>query len=1101
MYRQKFNNLDNVKAILMQSSKKPLAEIPKEYIENIIVNWDDMHEMNLKIPSIEYKDGIRKENRLYNQIKGKTQQIILENPNIRFIIDAISISEEKIGDTVYKTKTIQCKSFEKTIDEKLVLNEDTIYELYNDDGTGLLNEFELYNKNWKVKYVSDKAKYETGIIRKETNVAIGNNLSYEGVRDILIWSYNNPIVAFSSKTYVNFHVKYKGVQTIYNGNIQANLDFTHTSENLHTGIEKIEAYYCKYEGDYCIKYVISLADGIEKTFYETFCFIDNMNLMIDSIELIYCTGEEIESTYLRRRNIEQGEYKWLDILRDNVSNGYDGLYVEFDTINKEISVYNRSEYGEHHGILLSYNNYIKGINKDVVGDDIVTKVRVTSTDYSIAEVNKFGGEYIYDYSYAYNNDIMTDELKEAWDKYIEFVNTNEGSLVNYREERSSYNKELVKLESEKVAIDYDIQNLQTLQTVLFSQQTESGVDMSAEIEDYYNKIQERKNRFEEVMSAISELNDRMTLLSSEMNSLQEKYKIEACGLFNEEMIEELYDLTIFEEINDDSFSSAKELYENYLYLIYIRNNQGMEFNIDTTGFLENIIIPKGLTWDYYIQIGSFVDLEDNTDIDIEERGLRIISYTLDIKNKTISNLTLTNRDRKVDQLSGFTQLKNIAKRTNAFVNNNKSTWNESKIANQNIASVMSGIDLSKIGVSSSNNGVSIIQNKAGIFVGDSNNYNNTTAKMLRNVIPDEVTTTALDENGNENQIYIGRSLICISNDNFKTCKTAITGNSITADLLKGKIILGEQLEISTENGNFRIGDITSINNEEKVAFGMRITDGDGIDRIFIGIDYEDNKAKMQMYDENGDIVLSDVGRISEIQYEKERAIDLDAPIFCDLKFKQNVLEVQEVSLSLKLYDFVVYSKGLEANGGGILDISGKSSNISINEGTSLIKDKRQILFKGTGVKKDITEFTELEEFEFIIDEETGETAKMYLPPIELNPESTIETNEIKSYDTQEHKHEVNIDLGEVSVTGSIEIESHNHPEIRGIFKEENQKPTNISVYINDELVIEGINEDTDDIDLTPYIPELNGTHTLAIHSETRGIVSAHIYARTLSAWK
>ena len=1017
MYRQNLNKLDNITATLMQTPKKPLCELPIEYIESIVLTWDDLHTMSLSIPSIININGVRKENIIYNKIKGKSQQIIISNPDIRFYIDTMSIKEEKLSgtDIIFKTKTITCKSFENTISEKLILNEDTLYDLYNDDGTGILNEFEAYNKGWKVRYVSDNAKYETGIIRKETTINIGSSKTYEGARDILLWSYNTPINAYSDKTYVDFKVKYKNVVTTYNGAVQSDLNFTHTSDELHTGIKSIEAYYCKYEGDYCVKYIVKLADDIEKTFYETFCFIDNMQLTIGSIDLIYCTGEEIEDTYTRKRNIEQGEYKWLDILRSTLSNGYDGLYVEFDTINKEISVFNRSEYGSHHGIQFSYKNYVQAINKNIVGDDIVSKVRVTSTDYSISEVNKFGGEYIYDYSYAYNNDIMSDELKEAWDKYMEFVDSNEGSLVSYREEKATLNKELIKLESEKVAIDYDIQNLQTLQSVLFSQQTESSVDMSAEIEDYYNKIQERQTRFAEVMSSISVLNDKIALLNSNLNSLQEKYSFETCGLFDDDLLDELYSLTIYEEISDDSFTSAKELYENYLYLIYIRNNQGVEFNIDSVGFIENLIVPKGLTWNYYLELGSFVDLENAEGIDVEERGVRIIGYTIDLKNKTITDITLTNRDRKVNELSGAFLLRDMAKRSNAFVNNNKSTWSQSKISNKNISSLMSGIDLSKVGVRSNGEGVSIIQNKAGIFVTDNNNYNNTTAKMLRNVIPDEVTTTALDENGNENQIYIGRSLICISNDNFKTCKTAITGNSITADLLKGKIILGEQLEISTENGNFRIGDITSINNEEKVAFGMRITDGDGIDRIFIGIDYEDNKAKMQMYDENGDIVLSDVGRISEIQYEKERAIDLDAPIFCDLKFKQNVLEVQEVSLSLKLYDFVVYSKGLEANGGGILDISGKSSNISINEGTSLIKDKRQILFKGTGVKKDITEFTELEEFEFIIDEETGETAKMYLPPIELNPESTIETNEIKSYDTQEHKHEVNIDLGEVSV--------------------------------------------------------------------------------------
>ena len=113
---------------------------------------------------------------------------------------------------------------------------------------------------------------------------------------------------------------------------------------------------------------------------------------------------------------------------------------------------------------------------------------------------------------------MTEELKLAWDQYIEFVNNNEGNLTNYREQKSNYNKELIKLESEKTAIDYDIQNLQVAQSVLFSQQAESGIDMNKEIAEYYDKIQERKNRFEIVMSAIAELNDKITLANTNIST-------------------------------------------------------------------------------------------------------------------------------------------------------------------------------------------------------------------------------------------------------------------------------------------------------------------------------------------------------------------------------------------------------------------------------------------------------------------------------------------------------------------------------------------------------------------------------------------------------
>ena len=168
MYRQNLNNLNDIKAVLMQTPKTPLCEIPLEYIDSIVLSWDDVNTMSLTIPSIININGDKKENIIYNKIKGKSQQIIISNPDIRFYIDAISIKEERLEGTniIFKTKSITCKSFENTINEKIVLNDDTLYELYNDDGTGILNEFEKYNRGWKVKYISDNAKYETGIIRK-----------------------------------------------------------------------------------------------------------------------------------------------------------------------------------------------------------------------------------------------------------------------------------------------------------------------------------------------------------------------------------------------------------------------------------------------------------------------------------------------------------------------------------------------------------------------------------------------------------------------------------------------------------------------------------------------------------------------------------------------------------------------------------------------------------------------------------------------------------------------------------------------------------------------------------------------------------------------
>ncbi|WP_133014893.1 hypothetical protein [Clostridium cuniculi] len=1099
MYRQSLNKLDDVKVTLMQTSKKELCEIPNEYIDSITINWDDVCTMELSVPSIIYTNGVKKDNLLYDKIKGKTQQIIVSNPNIRFIITDMNIVEERLQgtDVLYKTKTIKCESFESTLTEKLILNEDTLYELANEDKAGLLDLFEQYNKNWSVKHISDNALYETGVIRKEIASNIGQALAYDGVRELLLFEYNKPITVFSNKTYIDFKVKYKNVVTKYNGIVQSILDFTHKIEEIHTSINKIQAYYTKYEGDYCVKYVISLADGIEVTEYRSFCFIDNMDLEIESIDLVYSDGEEVESTYLRRRNIEQGEYTWLDIFRETISNGYDGLYVEFDTINKEISIYNREEYGEHHGIQLSYDNYVKSINKNIVGDDIITKLRVSNSEETIAEVNKFGGDYIYDYSYSYNNDIMSDELKEAWDNYIEFVDTHQGDIESYRSDKSDYNKELIKLESERTAIDYDIQNLQVLQSTLITQQTETGVDMSVEIEEYYNKINERQSKFAEVMKSIQELNDKIELLNSNINALQNKYNFETCGFFDKDTLEELNDLTVYQEVQDDSFATVKELYENYLYLTHIKNNQGVEFTVDIVGFLENLIIPNGLTWDYYLQIGSFVDLVDSGDIDIEERGLRIIGYTLNLKENTVSGITLTNRDRKVDLLSGFTKLKEVAKRTQSFINNNKTNWSQSISTNKNVQSLMSGIDTSKIKVGSDTGDSKIINSKAGLYVIDNQDYESVTRSR-------SISTEDVDEvlyKDGDKQIFVGKGIIAITDTGWRTCSTAITGSKICAEVIKGKLLIGEELEITTDNGEFRIGNISSMNGNKTNAFGLKISDFNGVDRMFLGVDYQDNKAKLEMYDETGtDLLFSHDGRISEFNDSKWGVIDKDVPVYHYLRLRGNVEKVEEVILTVRLQDFRVFSKGLEASGGGELNLNGETASLQVKGNTDSTKDNRQLLFKPTGVKRDISEFTELEEYQMVVDETTNEIASIYLPPMELKEESAVIDKKIYSYETKDHDHTVDILVGNAKVSGVLNIDSHTHQQIYGVFVQPNTKPSDMRIYINGEVVTEGLNDDFE-LDITQYIPSIEGFHEIMITSETRGCLDVNLYCRSFSRWR
>ena len=62
-----------------------------------------------------------------------------------------------------------------------------------------------------------------------------------------------------------------------------------------------------------------------------------------------------------------------------------------------------------------------------------------------------------------------------------------------------------------------------------------------------------------------------------------------------------------------------------------------------------------------------------------------------------------------------------------------------------------------------------------------------------------------DANDENNQVYIGASCIGFTNDRWTTCKLAITSEGIVGNQIIGKLILGENLAIDSDNGCFYIG--------------------------------------------------------------------------------------------------------------------------------------------------------------------------------------------------------------------------------------------------------------------------------------------------------
>ena len=57
----------------------------------------------------------------------------------------------------------------------------------------------------------------------------------------------------------------------------------------------------------------------------------------------------------------------------------------------------------------------------------------------------------------------------------------------------------------------------------------------------------------------------------------------------------------------------------------------------------------------------------------------------------------------------------------------------------------------------------------------------------------------------------------------------------------------------------------------------------------------------------------------------------------------------------------------------------------------------------------------------------------------------------------------------------------------------------MSIYINGQLVSENLNNSFE-LNITKYIPSVEGLHEIKITSATRGCIDANLYCRSFSKW-
>jgi hypothetical protein len=436
-----------------------------------------------------------------------------------------------------------------------------------------------------------------------------------------------------------------------------------------------------------------------------------------------------------------------------------------------------------------------------MSDDIVTRLHLYgANELTVRDVN-FGNTYIQNFDYFKNTKFMSQGLIDALDNYEALIDSRRATYNNYLSQLSTLNSTLITQESDLLILKGELQSLLEQRAYLQSiNQSTSSLQVQinnkqSEVNTKQNQVNSTEVSINSVQNAIDSLID---LLDFESN-------------FTQAQIEELDEFIIEDTYQDGSFLATDGM--TYNEIVAVQNellDAGIgvlarvsypryKIDIDVVNFLN---LPEYASWWNELNLGDTLTVKVDDDYVV---GIRITGYTDSEDNNKLS-IQLGNRyqldDANIDlleliksSLSAGTSINYKKYRFEDYAKNDK---------NEILSFINDSIDVLKNEiVSSSNVGIGI--DSTGILA------------------------IGKDANGNvlPQQMRISNNAIVLTDDGFNTAKMAIgkLANGyygVAAEVIAGKMILGNNMIIETGSGDFRV-DGSGVN-ITKLSINMTSTD-------------------------------------------------------------------------------------------------------------------------------------------------------------------------------------------------------------------------------------------------------------------------------------
>lgn len=1039
----------DVKLTLMKNRREELYDIDNSYIDEIIINWQETNTMSLTIPSHIFHNGETIEFPLFNLIKGG-QQLILEVNSKKYKFIVSDIQEDKTKKVA--TKKISCNEYQKKLEKQdFIIGEAVMTrQLYRtkdenvEIADGVLNLFEQQCQGWTVGHIDQKARQELTLTYPSFKENLYTNLTVNSVTNGGLL-FDKTVSIGDGQSPLNMSIIWNVSVYDSNNKLYVNTKHEHEFANLPYQVSKIVAnHYTDDQYFYGIKYTITYVNGHVGEFKFDFVNCRGLKLVGNAIDVVYEKGELQENWVTKYRSFDTQVCSWTSFLQQ-IEEAYECV-ITFDSYNQIINVYDKEECGVETGLELTYDNVLKEVSKSKRMEEVITKLNVESSNVTIANYNPLGTNYLENYDYYINNDIMSEELKSSMLDYKKLLEVKDVEYKTILLDKTKANQTLTLKNSQLKSLE----GKYTTENAILSAYIKAGdsgkqatqqaivVDLEKQISDIMTEIQSLKD-------SIANYETQMVQIATDINKANATWQ--GRKLFDEELLLELSDYTYESTMTNDTYLTGSGLYNYAVKKMNEMQKPTIEFDINASfDFFRRIINQDGFS--DLIFVGGKYGLVDE-DITDSTNEVMLYQFKLNPSKHTISDFKFTNKREEPE--TTIRKIQNTSKTANAtksMTDFYKSTLNDAKNNMVNVNKILTeGLDLAAQQVRQRKGNNLIEMTEAGIFL-----------------------TDAEDEN---NQIALINNLITMTTDRWKTSKIAISPDGIIAEQLVGKVILSDKVFVGNGDNTFKI-----------LPEGLYIYDNNASQdlRVFLGID-KDNKARLRLYSANGNnsLVLSEEGIYNCYQISDRDSFDYVNSFKSYFYIPNTLQRTFEAKLIVQLQPFRAYSK-TSASGGKFT--STKTSlgggDFSITSDTVDGGGYQDVLTSEEWAGRHTTLGPQSSSGEGVNSDYGShwhwvDSRHSHNISIKINP----------------HKHNFKVSQGKHSHDVTIDIPAHTHDSVYGIYENNTIPP--VKVYLAGREVAT-LNSQTDymEIDVTQWFDIMNkGSNTVEFKTtDTKGMARA-----------